>query len=210
MATGQDTGGVYDEIAEHFDATSYKPWPETLEFLTGLPKSSLVLDVGCGNGRNSLAAEKLGHTVVGFDLSGALLKKAREKCPCEFMRADARRTPFRRGAFDAAIAIAVIHHLETEGGRLDALREIGRVLKPSGQGLIGVWAREQERLAGRCDSSGDALVDWKTPDGIVRKRFYHLYERDEFRSALAAAGLREVRCFDRCDNHYAMVEPARH
>jgi SAM-dependent methyltransferase len=180
-----------------------------LEFLTGLPKKSLVLDAGCGNGRNALAAEGLGHMVVGFDVSAAMLQKAREKCGCGLVRADARLVPFRDDIFDAALSIAVIHHLETEDGRLEALRELGRALKPSGRALIGVWAREQERLAEKCDANGDTWVDWKTPDGIVRKRFYHLYDEKGFRSALAAAGLREVRYVYRCDNHYAIVEPAR-
>jgi tRNA (uracil-5-)-methyltransferase TRM9 len=210
MEMRQSAGEVYDEIAGHFDATRYKPWPETLEFLTGLPSGALVLDAGCGNGRNAVAAEELGHTVVGFDVSGAMLQKTREKCGCGLVQADARQVPFRDGAFDAALSIAVIHHLETESVRLDALREMGRVLKPGGLALVGVWAREQERLAGRCDGRGDALVDWKTPDGVVRKRFYHLYKEDEFRGALALAGLREMRYFYRCDNHYAIVETARH
>ena len=200
---------IYDEIAGHFDVTRYKPWPETLEFLTGLPKKSLVLDAGCGNGRNAVAAEGMGLTVVGFDISAAMLQKAREKCACGFVRADARLVPFRDDIFDAALSIAVIHHLETETERHDALREIGRALKPGGRALIGVWAREQERLAGQCDEHGDAWVDWKTPDGVVRKRFYHLCTEREFRAALVSTGLREVRYFFRCDNHYAVVEPAR-
>lgn len=209
MSQSPGAGGVYDVIAEHFDVTRYKPWPETLEFLMGLPKKSLVLDAGCGNGRNAVAAEELGHTVIGFDISGAMLLTAREKCGCGLVRADTTLMPFRDRAFDAALSIAVIHNLETEDGRQEALREIGRALKPGGLALVGVWAREQERLAEKCDATGDALVDWKTPDGIVRKRFYHLYTEKEFRGALALAGMREVRYFFRCDNHYAVVEPAR-
>ncbi|MFH0815981.1 MAG: class I SAM-dependent methyltransferase [Methanobacteriota archaeon] len=210
MASRRGAGELYDEIAGHFDATRYKPWPETVEFLAGLPRGSLVLDAGCGNGRNALAAMDAGHEVIGFDVSDRMLCKAREKCGCGLVRADAGSAPFRSGAFDAALSIAVIHHIETEAGRLGALREIGRVLKPGGLALIGVWAREQERLAGACGEDGNAWVDWKTPDGVVRKRFYHLYAEGEFRGALAQAGLREVRYFFRCDNHYAVAEPARH
>jgi tRNA (uracil-5-)-methyltransferase TRM9 len=210
MAGKAPPSQVFDEIADHFDATRYKPWPETVEFLLGLKSGSLVLDAGCGNGRNLLAAGAGGHSAVGLDASRAMLRKARAKGAWPLARADLRAIPFRGGAFDAALAIAVVHHVETEAGRLRALRELGRVLRPGGPALVGVWAREQERLAGACDANGDAWVDWKTPDGSVRKRFYHLYDESGFRSALASAGLREVRYFFRRDNHYAVVEPARH
>jgi SAM-dependent methyltransferase len=196
---------VFDEIADHFDATRYKPWPETVEFLSGLKNNSLVLDGGCGNGRNLLAAEAAGHDALGLDVSLGMLRNARGKGGWRLVRGDLRALPFRAGTFDAALAIAVVHHIETEGGRVAALRELGRALRPGGLALVGVWAREQERLAGSCDTNGDAWVDWKTPDGVVRKRFYHLYDEAGFRGALEAAGLREERYFFRCDNHYAVV-----
>ena len=43
---------VYDQIAPHFDHTRYKPWPGVENFVKSLPDGSLLLDVGCGNGRN--------------------------------------------------------------------------------------------------------------------------------------------------------------
>ncbi len=160
---------------------------------------------GCGNGRNLMAADVAGLDAVGVDLSAGMLRKAREKGGWPLVRADLRAVPLGGGTFDAVLAIAVVHHIDTEAGRLAALGELGRVLKPGGNALVGVWAREQERLAGACDENGDACVDWKTPDGAVRKRFYHLYDEAGFRGALKAAGLREVRYFFRCDNHYAVV-----
>ena len=42
---------VYDDIAHHFSDTRYKPWPRVVEFLQTFPSGSLVLDVGCGNGK---------------------------------------------------------------------------------------------------------------------------------------------------------------
>jgi len=37
---------VYREIAPHFSDTRHKPWPKVKEFLTKLPRGSLVADVG--------------------------------------------------------------------------------------------------------------------------------------------------------------------
>ncbi|CAI7840452.1 unnamed protein product [Closterium sp. NIES-54] len=42
---------VYDAIAPHFSATRFARWPKVAEFLLSLPRGSLVLDAGCGNGK---------------------------------------------------------------------------------------------------------------------------------------------------------------
>ncbi len=42
---------VYNEIAHNFSDTRHKPWPRVVEFLRTFPSGSLILDVGCGNGK---------------------------------------------------------------------------------------------------------------------------------------------------------------
>ena len=42
---------VYEKIANHFSGTRHSPWPRVDEFLRRQPPGSLVLDVGCGNGK---------------------------------------------------------------------------------------------------------------------------------------------------------------
>ncbi len=37
---------VYTQIAPHFNHTRYKAWPKVRQFLWGLPKNSIVADVG--------------------------------------------------------------------------------------------------------------------------------------------------------------------
>lgn len=59
------------------------------------------------------------------------------------MVCDTMRLPYRSDAFDAAISIAVIHHLSTEEHRLRALRELLRIVRVGGQVLVYVWALEQ-------------------------------------------------------------------
>ena len=58
---------------------------------------------------------------------------------------DCLNLPYRSHQFDAAICIAVIHHLSTEERRDHALRELVRILRPGGKMLVYVWAMEQER-----------------------------------------------------------------
>ena len=45
---------------------------------------------------------------------------------------------------DAALCIAVMHHISSIDRRLRILKEMARVLKPNGTALITVWAQEQQ------------------------------------------------------------------
>lgn len=51
--------------------------------------------------------------------------------PPSFNVSDAKALPYPVGTFDVVIAVGVLHHLSGDG-RLIALREINRVLKPGG------------------------------------------------------------------------------
>ena len=52
---------------------------------------------------------------------------------------------FSSSTFDVAISIAVIHHLSTKERRINAVKEIVRIVKPGGLVLISVWAQEQNK-----------------------------------------------------------------
>ena len=64
--------------------------------------------------------------------------------------------------FDACISIAVIHHLSTTERRANAIREILRIVKPSGLVLIYVWAQEQSKDA---SSIGNVVKSASNTDG---------------------------------------------
>lgn len=69
---------IYDDIAGHFSDTRYKPWPGVMRFLKNLPPYSLVLDMGCGNGKYSFCLPG-GSYWVGSDMSKGLLEAAQNK-----------------------------------------------------------------------------------------------------------------------------------
>ena len=59
--------------------------------------------------------------------------------------ADCLNLPYRDNVFDAVISIAVVHHLSSRARRIQAIRELVRVVRGGGQILVYVWAMEQER-----------------------------------------------------------------
>ncbi|KAJ6730404.1 hypothetical protein OIU85_021221 [Salix viminalis] len=125
----------------HFSSTRFAKWPKVATFLNSLPSGSLVLDAGCGNGKY------LGFnpdcTFVGCDISEPLIKICVDRGH-EVLVADAVNLPYRTGFGDAAISIAVLHHLSTENRRKRAINELVRAVKKGGLILITVWAVEQE------------------------------------------------------------------
>ena len=55
---------VYEDIADHFSGTRYKPWPRVVEFVMEQPPFSLLADVGCGNGKCLGANKELFEVVL--------------------------------------------------------------------------------------------------------------------------------------------------
>ncbi|KAL6912125.1 hypothetical protein ACP4OV_000930 [Aristida adscensionis] len=132
---------VYDSIAPHFSSTRFAKWPKVAEFLNSLRPGSVVLDAGCGNGKY------LGFNsecfFIGCDISPPLIEICSGRGH-EVLVADAVNLPYRDNFGDAAISIAVLHHLSTVDRRRKAIEELIRVVRRGGLVLITVWAREQE------------------------------------------------------------------
>lgn len=161
---------VYDEIAQHWHHTRGKRkvyWQVVRNFLEGLPTGCLVADVGCGDGKYFGVGEKI--VSIGCDRSPNLLQVSRDPNNASFV-CDAVRVPFVSNKFDAAICIAVLHHLASVERRLAVISEIVRILCPGGRALIQAWALEQESTSKRQFNAQDVLVPWSLQQQFVRKK----------------------------------------
>lgn len=126
------------------------------------------------------------------------------------------KDPFREGVFDFALSIAVIHHLRTPERRLQAIKEMLRVMRPGARGLVFVWAFEENASVRRHNltvldgNEQDVLVPWTTKennDGAaeVHHRYYHLFKKGELDELVLAAGAAiEASGYDR-DNYYVII-----
>src|SRR5947207_12237771 len=170
-----DVRATYDRIAESYAQARIEPWPEVVDFITDIPAGDLVLDVGCGHGRHSRPLALTGHRVVGVDVSRRLLSIGRKSTSSsnefrsiEWVGADATALPFPDRTFDAALSIAVLHHLPSRDDRRLALAELRRVLQPEGKALVSVWSFDAPQIAarrGRPPNGPDVESPWAPPDG---------------------------------------------
>ncbi|MGK7310863.1 MAG: class I SAM-dependent methyltransferase [Candidatus Longimicrobiales bacterium M2_2A_002] len=154
-----------------------------LRELLGLAQGDRLLDLGCGWGRHLGLLDTAGHDVVGLDLSLAFLRRAREESVGRTDRAhgegrgpapplvagDMRRLPLTDATFDVVLNLATSLGLFLDDAPArEALREVGRVLRPGGRLLLeGMHRADVE--------AGFAPRDaWTLDDGTevrARRRF---------------------------------------
>ncbi|CAL1539625.1 unnamed protein product, partial [Lymnaea stagnalis] len=162
---------VYQRIAPQCDHVRHKAWPNVKQFLKGLQPGSLVADVGCGSGRYLSVNPQV--LKFGSDICRPFLDQARCQGH-EVLMADNMTLPYRDGVFDAVCSIGVIHHFASLDRRVNALRELSRVLAPGGKLMVYVWAFEQTNRKFNCQ---DVLIPWVRPNTKSNSRL-NLYDPD--------------------------------
>jgi SAM-dependent methyltransferase len=118
------------------------------------------LDIGCGTGATTraLAARAVDGSVFGLDLSGPMLKIAREAADratirnVEFAQGDAQVHPFDPASFDVAVSRMGCMFF---GDPASAFANIGGSLRPAGRLALTVW---QELAANDWVNAIDAAV----------------------------------------------------
>ncbi len=108
-------------------------------------KSSVILDLCCGQGRHTLEMARRGYqNLFGLDRSHYLINRAKsinkkENLNVAFKEGDARKLPFANDKFDfVVIAGNSFGYFESSSDDQKVLREVLRVLKPSGRLLIDI------------------------------------------------------------------------
>ncbi len=209
---------TYDAIAHDFDVTRHRPWPDSVRFSERFSAGDLILDLGCGNGRDLRFFEEKGMHVIGLDISAGQLEIVRQRSENvpSLIQADVTHLPFRNSIATGALLVATLHHIPDPGERLAALNEAHRCLIPGGHCLVGVWAAEQTKFKDNMAQAkmefqhewapGDMLLDWKLPDGRVFPRYYHLFSEKEFDKLLAESEFEAEERFYSAENHYAILK----
>lgn len=125
-------GASFDRVADHYDesrggdrrgghfAAAIDPW------LLG-PR---IVEAGVGTGTIARGLLDLGHSVVGFDLSDAMLRRATDRIGATVAVADADHLPLADGSVDTVLLVWVLQLVEDPSVTLS---EAARVLRAGGR-----------------------------------------------------------------------------
>jgi ubiquinone/menaquinone biosynthesis C-methylase UbiE len=148
-----------------------------------------VLDFGCGTG--TLASYALHQypeiVMIGLEVDPKMIEIANSKNIADFnlFLFDGKIIPFPENHFDKVLSTWVFHHLSREE-KIQALKEIRRVLKPEGIFVIADWGHPSN-FSKRClffvlqtfDTFNQTLdnTNGKMPFLIKESGFNHLEEK---------------------------------
>ncbi len=102
-----------------------------------------VLDIGCGQGTNSIWLGRMGFKVCGFDSSPAAVERLLKRCcydrknhhfqyfPRVIIADITKPWPYQSATFDAAFEVRVLENLDAGAAKF-AYKQIARALKPGG------------------------------------------------------------------------------
>lgn len=195
-----------------------------------------VLDLACGPGRHAAELERLGARVVGFDLSRAMLRRARERTRAPLVRGDMRALPFRPASFRLAVNLFTSfgYFLDDAENRL-VVRQVAESLDSGGYFILDYLNAEQVRrsmigvdspMPQRRHEDGDnrdvRITRRIEPDGrfVIKeielrdegRKFeerVRLYDRDELIALLTASGIEVQECFGDYDGRPAAADTPR-
>lgn len=181
----------YDEDALAYETSMLKLsfWQAFDRTFRGLIRSSgggLLVEVGCGTGRISVPCRDRFQSIVGFDISEAMVRTAERKrrelpdgAHLRYLVGDAENIPLRDGVADAVVFSGILHHVENPGR---VIAEALRVLKPGGR----YWGLENNRSAFR--PFFDALMKLSTIWNEKAHEDHFIMSAREIRQWLVDAG----------------------
>jgi SAM-dependent methyltransferase len=125
-------------------------------FAKRLTAGALVLDVGCGSGRDLLWMKKKGFDVIGFDRSSGLARFARENVGCKVIEGDFETYDFSAISADAIMLIGALVHIPYDRFS-DVFKNIIFALSEFGKILIAL----KEGTGTRTDTEGRTFYLWE-------------------------------------------------
>lgn len=160
---------VWNKIAKQWKNFRTKP-QEYVERFTE-DKEGLILDVGCGSGRNLIE----GYNYVATDFSVEMLRYAKEKAKFKeinsmFVLCDSAFLPFKENIFDSSIYYASLHNVKEKD---KAINDLKYVLKNKAEILISVWNKWQPKFM---FAPKEIYVSW-TVNGKKLERYYYLFTK---------------------------------
>lgn len=139
-----------------------------------------VLEIGCGNGRDSIFFANAGLDVVAIDVSPSAIKLAKENIEnadvkVEVLEANAEELSFDNESFDAVFSLSVLHSSDLS----KSIPEIARVLKANGLLMLYIYGNT-EHIGGEIEEyiTVDSFIDLLKSNNYEIEDFYTLDEEE--------------------------------
>lgn len=173
------TTAAYERYADAYaDKPDDREWllPLVGSFAALLRPGSLVLDLGCASGRETVELQAARLRVVGLDIAAAFLRIAQARYPAVgYLLGDALHLPLASGSLDGVWAMASLLHL-TLGESGAALAEVRRVLRPGGAFYSSVQI-----------GATMGMVPPRAGEAVQADRYYTFYQPAIWRAYLERA-----------------------
>lgn len=124
---------AYAEL--EFPGTYYLAYRDLPEIIFEHVKGRKAVDFGCGAGRSTRFLQKFGFDTVGVDISGDMIRKAKQIDPKGHYHLieDGRLDHFKDNTYDLTLSVFTFDNIPTMEKKVKSLREIGRLLKSEGR-----------------------------------------------------------------------------
>ncbi|GAB4538812.1 MAG: class I SAM-dependent methyltransferase [Anaerolineales bacterium] len=199
----------YTRFGAEFSATRQRLQPGARRVLESLRGDEQILDLGCGNGEVARVLNGRGHrgAYFGLDFSPPLLSAAASEFafPAQFLPADLTAPnwaeSFSASTFDVIFCFAALHHIPSQGLRVQLLSAAKHLLQENGKLILSNWQfLNSEKLRARIQpwgaanlapsdvDAGDYLLDWRS--GGRGLRYAHHFSSDELSALASEVGMR--------------------
>ncbi len=138
---------IWEKLFERKDKYGLVPDPFAVESLKWVKKikAKKILDIGCGEGKDSIFFAKNGYEVFSLDFSSRAIKSCKEKAIKNKLQKllhpiihdISKPLKFENGTFDVVYAHLSLHYFDDKT-TIKIFNEIRRVLKPGGLFLVKV------------------------------------------------------------------------
>lgn len=169
---------AYDASVKEFHKKTMNYFPEVQYnfFKQHLKNSDLILDVGCGSGRDTKVFNNSSYRVIAFDISHEMVKHASQLISNNiFLQANLLNLPFKnKPIFDAIWCSAVFLHIP-KLYVLNTLKSLYVILKQGG--IVYISLKE-----------GDGEIFKEDTRYNHGKKFWSYFTKNEFEKYLQNAG----------------------
>jgi len=95
--------------------------------LANFGRPERILEVGCGEGHQSVELQKIGSQLFGIDVSARAVSRAKERCPTASFAIGDLASPHisNTGAFDLVVACEVLYYMKDVRAALNIMNRLG-------------------------------------------------------------------------------------